>query len=1135
VLTIQLSNRFEVLRDALIAQLRPAGDSPFIAQQVVVPSSGMRRALSLALADAHGVCANIDFVYLAQWLWRQIGRVVESVQSESPFAASVLTWRIYGLLAEADWCRPFARLANYLREADPLRRLDLAARLAAVLEDYITYRQDWLQIWAKGGLIALPGGSPENQADQFWQAELWRRLIARMGAEQEHPANRFFRSLGASGAGRAQPLGLPPAVHVFCLPDIPPLYLDVLIGLGEWMQVHLYALNPCREYWFEIVDPKRLSRLVVRGEADHHEVGNRLLASWGSQARAQIEMLLDRADRAPVDDSGYRDDFPDSLLGQVQRSVLDLQQILPGSLRIEPSDPSIEVHVCHSRTRELEVLQDRLLGLFAGPAPPKLTDVLVVMPDLETAAPLIDAVFGNAPKDRHLPYSVSGRGRSAINAPARALFDLLGILTSRFASSEVLALLQQPVIGRRFGIDPDALVDIERWMQVSGIRWGIDGDHRRELALPAEERFTVEDGLHRLFLAYALPEHIDSPAFGRVPAGDPEGSKAQNLGLFAQFIHQLTALRRDLGRPRLPAQWAADLNAVLAACMLPIGNELDDLGDVRAAIAELNDHMTRGGLAIEVPLPVIRAALESLLQDPSRGAVPTGTITFSSMGSLRHLPFRVICCIGLDGGAFPANSRSGEFDLMAVEPRRGDRQRRLDDRNVFLDLILAARERFYVSFTGRSTRDNSTLPPSVVVSELLEALLPAIADAPESADSLALARDRLVVEHPLQPFSRACFSDGADARIRSFNRELGEALQRAAMRAATASAGRPAGARGVESPVDEPGGIEDGAIEAAAEEEGEEREATFAAAFFALPLSPPGEEWRTVSLDQLRRFFANPSRFLLRERLGIALDRDEGPPEDDEPFIAEFPQRAALGDRLLPHAMAGLGDRELESLAAAGIEYPAGELGAGLLSSELASLRHFAARVRAATHCEPLAPVSLEKIFDLDGQAWRFTAMLTGVRPAGLLLHRYDDTRPVDYLSGWLSHLALCAAAPPEAAQNTRWVSRDGEYRLEPCTDAAANLETLLRLYRRGLGEPLHFFPKSALAYVAAGRKLRAAREKWRPSGGGARGENEDSAYRIAFRGLGDPMDADFESCALAVFGEMWDCLRDERLRSAAP
>ena len=98
MLNIQFSNRLEVLRDALLARVAEFPASPLSAPQIIVPSGAMRRHLTLAMADRDGICANVDFLYLAEWLWRQIGHVVESVETDSPYATPVLTWRIFPLL-----------------------------------------------------------------------------------------------------------------------------------------------------------------------------------------------------------------------------------------------------------------------------------------------------------------------------------------------------------------------------------------------------------------------------------------------------------------------------------------------------------------------------------------------------------------------------------------------------------------------------------------------------------------------------------------------------------------------------------------------------------------------------------------------------------------------------------------------------------------------------------------------------------------------------------------------------------------------------------------------------------------------------------------------------------------------------
>jgi exodeoxyribonuclease V gamma subunit len=440
---------------------------------------------------------------------------------------------------------------------------------------------------------------------------------------------------------------------------------------------------------------------------------------------------------------------------------------------------------------------------------------------------------------------------------------------------------------------------------------------------------------------------------------------------------------------------------------------------------------------------------------------------------------------------------------MTAAPRAGDRQRRLDDRNLFLDLLLAARERLYLSYTGRSIRDDSVRPPSVLIAELIDTLLPALAP-PGDPKALAEARRRLIVEHPLQAFAESYFRD-EDPRRRSFNRELCEAVRHALERPASAT----------------------GESATPAEPDDEAAGGRGAPRFFTAPLAAPGAEWRRVSLDQLKTFFENPCRFLLRQRLGLSLYREDGTVSDEEPFTPDYAARQALAERLLPQAMQGLGKEALRRLAQAGIEYPPGAWGAAALDDEMGSLQRFALAVRDATRAAPWEPLRVELPFRLHGEDWVVSTMITDRRDSGLVLHRYDDTRPRDYLAGWLTHLVAAAASPTPA--ETRWISRNGEFRFTPCHAARSILEPLLLLYRRGLREPIHFFPKAAWAFIQAGRDLGKAREEWHPNYGGARGEDRHEAYRLALRGVGDPLDDDFKTCADIVFGSCCDYLVDPR------
>lgn len=1110
MLRLTLSNRFEFLLERLLDRLDDEACSPFTAQQVIVPSTALRRRVELACADRRRICANIEFSYLAQWLWTQIGQLVD-IQDQSPFSPALLAWRVFEVLGDRGFTDDHPRLARYLRDADPVMRLELAQRGATLIEHYITYRPQWLAAWSDGKRADIPGLDAGRAEDELWQSALWRRITAELGTRRQHPAAAFFETIERVGANAPALAGLPPSASVFCLNTLPPLYLDILRQLSRSIDIRIYTLNPCREYWFDVVDRKRLSYLAARAQDSHHEVGNALLAAWGKQTQAHIDLLFADDGNIAEEDSVFLPAGGEHLLARVQNAILDLGDLAPGSVALASGDRSIEVHVCHSLTRELEVLQDQLLAQFAAGDPPTPAQIVVLLPDLPAAAPLIDAVFGTAPAPRRIPYTITGLPQTRINPIARVLDSLLALCGSRFAASAVFDLLQQPPVAAQFGMEADDLERIHDWIRDAGIRWGLDASSRSRLDLPATERHSFADGLHRLFLGYALgdePAARNTVVAGRIAAANPEGGDAATLGRWWRFVRALADLRDHWSQPRDADAWQQSLSDALGRFTRADSDLVDDLRTMQAAINELHANMRRGGARSPLPLAVVHSALRTLLDDPGRGGVPGGVLTFSSLTSLRALPYRVVCLLGMNDGAFPSVNRPAEFDLMALRPQPGDRQRRLDERNLFLDLVLAARQRLYLSYSGRSIRDNSIAPPSVLLAELLDYVGAACATDPTDPASLHAVRQRLTVEHPLQAFSAEYFLAGGDARRRSFNAEYCEALRN--------------GLGGSAVLVVAPSGADD--------EDGDEIAAPQMDAtlpFFSGMLEPPPSEWRQVSLEQLLQFFGNPCRTLLVKRLNMALPVAEEELPDEEPFLPDYPGLQALSRRVLPAVLAGSDDGEVLALALAGNEFPPGPLGERLIIEEVARMRRFAAELAPQLAPVPLPAVHAQFAYPGEDEMWQLAGALGDLRPAGLVRYRYDEVRPTDYLAGWISHLFLCAAAPTDATLQTTWHSRDGSYRLRPCdaSTARAHLGELIGLYRRGLSAPLHFFPKSAWAYISGG--MTAARQRWTHSRNASWGESADPAYRLALRGVAEPLDGAFEECAHTVFAPLLDYLEE--------
>ncbi len=1116
MLNLHFSNRFETLADQLVRRLgQPApGRSAFEADEVIVPSAAITRRLITLLSRHHGICANVNFSYLARWLWQHTARLMPALPEAAQFDADVFAWRILAAFDDAEWSGAQPRLSAWLAQADPVMRHELAVRVAGLFDQYLTFRPEWLEAWYREETIAFPGADDGVMLDQQWQAALWRRLAAETASDGRHPVLALLQQLDAHGIGLAGTGALPASAHVFCLPTLPPVHLELLQRLGAHVDLHVYMLNPSEEFWFDVADARRLAWLAARGQAQYVDTGNRLLAAWGQQTKSSLGLLVDALADGVVEDARFTPTGATSVLGGLQDAILAAADLAPGSLAALADDRSVEVHVCHSLTRELEVLHDRLLGLMAGPNPPQPADILVVTPDLDAAAPLIDAVFGTAPRERHLPYAISGRARAQVNAPARALLDVLALVASRFAVNNVFGLLQQPVVARRFGLAEDDLDQIRDWLVQAGIHWALDADHRGGFDVPPEPRHSFADGLDRLFLGYALPTHLQTPFQGRLPAGAAEGSGALVLGVFWRFVDTLKSLRDRLATPRPPADWPALLADALRGFVAPSDAELDDLREVDDAIARLAEQWRRSALAQPLALDVVRAALEAALDDPARGGVPTGMITFAAMSSLRNVPFRVVCAIGLDDGAFPTTARPAEFDLMALAPRRGDRQRRHDERNVFLDLLLAARERVHLSYAGRSVRDNSVRPASVLVAELLDALLPALATDPSDPASRARARAALVVAHPLQAFAPQAFDVTQDVRLRSFQADYAEALRQ------SVSTPAPTATTSTQSDDD---------WEAANDDE----TAPSSVPFVARPLPDVDETWRDVPLARLAAFLRNPCRFLLEKRLGVALRRDDEELQDDEPFVPDNSGRAPLTRLLLPALLAGMPPEAARTLALAGTAVPPGGFGQRFLERELAGLRRFADQVREHTQQPVLPPHAASLVVQVDGQPWRLHAEFAELRPRGLLHHRYAKRSVGDYLDAWLPHALLCADGPSGMLPVATGIGRDGNFFLNECEQPVQALEALVRLYAQGLREPLAFFPRAAWEWFNGDRQGPAkAIAAFRPGGFNEYAEGNDAGYRLALRGRPDPfapevVDA-FYANALAVFTPLAACLEIE-------
>jgi exodeoxyribonuclease V gamma subunit len=1086
-------NRIEALAEQLLADAARRDTDVLRPETLIVPSLGMARWLKDRIALRDGVCANVECPYLGEFIWKSFSALLPDVPARSPFDPEVIAWCVFERLGALPEVPEYGPLAAYITHGDPQGRMGLACRIARLFDQYLVYRPDWLRAWERGRLLGL--GSDDTER---WQARLWREL-ARLSpsAFREHPKDHYLAAL-AGLADRKEDLRawLSPRIALFAIPHLPPLYFEILLALSAHIDIRYYLLNPCREYWADIVTERDLARLSLAGEAEesHHEIGHPLLAAWGRQPQQHLNLVATVCGEESVEqDEHYEDPAGVSLLALLQRSVLDLDDLDGKRLALSPHEHSVQVHVCHSLIRELEVLHDQLLSLFDAHPGLSPAEIVVMTPDLEAAAPHIDAVFGSAPRERHIPFGITGRASPSATPLLRAYATLLGLPRSRFEASIVMELIETPAVARRFDLGEADLACIRAWLRESGVRWGRDAEHRAALGLPAEPRHTWADSLARLLLGYALPGGGRRTFAGVLPYDDIEGSQALALGKLCTLFEALEGAARDLAIPRPPTEWATLLIAYTNRFLLPAEDEQGDVKRIRSLLTGLGEDAALATAHSPVGLEVIAAFLTERLMGTAPGASPTGAVTFCGIGSLRGLPFRVVCLIGLADTAFPRQAAVMEFDLMAERPRLGDRARRHDDRAAFLDALLCAREVLYLSYPGHNVRDDSPLPPAIPVSELLDYLGRSVAGG---ADAV---RRRLITEHRLQPWSPHYFRGlsggglsgggllGEWGALFSYAADYAEVAKRA--RTDSRSAARP---------------------------------------LFIHSLAEPGREWRQVEIDRLIDFFSHPIRFLLRERLGIHLGAGEAELPDQEPFQLGRQDGSRLAERLLPLCLAGADDAGIEEIALAGSELPHGAPGRIELRNEWRGLARFRADLIRLGPTHPLASLP----FALTIGEVSLTGSLSGLHPDGLFGHRLGTRGAFTLWNAWLRHLCLCAVSPTGVAARSRWLLKDVLLEFTPVEDAQAELGSLVGQYRHGLSTPLPYAPRSALALIEGSAAKAVSTWAGRPPQ--HPGENQDPWFRLLYGGARDDPPEGFETTAHALLDPLFAHRRETPAREAA-
>ncbi|MBV1862785.1 MAG: exodeoxyribonuclease V subunit gamma [Nannocystaceae bacterium] len=632
------SNRVERLLDALTTVVEPPLRDPLQPECIVVSSRGMNTWLSMQLSERLGVWAGGQFPFPRRFVDDLFAKVAP--QGPAWTDPQQLLWPILAELPGLLRTPPFIELRRFVERDDTGRHLfQLAHRIAHVFDQYPVFRPEMVLGWDAG-------------AEDHWQAVLWRVINDRLdGQHVAASAQDFIDALEDT-----PPAGLPARVSLFGVTTLPPFYVHVLQALDKVVPVHLFVVSPSQEYWAELrrhgMTPEVLDAVPP------------LLVSLGAVGR-EFQGVLELVDYQEGEESLYVDPGQESTLAALQSRMLHLQGLQTQRHKPAPTDRSVTLHACHSPMREVEVLHDHLLAMLADDPTLQPRDIAVLLTDVETYAPLVEAVFERDDDDpAFIPFCVADRSVRAENPLVDAFIRILAMVGGRVTASEVLDLLALEPVQARFGIAADELDRIASWVEGAKIRWGIDADHRGKHGQPKLSENTWRFGLHRLFLGVAMRGDGLEMFADVLPFDEIEGASSELLGRFGQFCEALFAAILGLEAARPVHEWQGDLEEMLQSLLVDPSassqpSALWDPQPLRGAL----DAITKDALAarfdddlgLEAILELVETRLES--DAPPRGFLAKG-VTFCAMLPMRSVPFRVVCMLGLSDGAFPRGGRT---------------------------------------------------------------------------------------------------------------------------------------------------------------------------------------------------------------------------------------------------------------------------------------------------------------------------------------------------------------------------------------------------------------------------------------------------------------------------------------------
>ncbi len=684
---------------------------------VIIPNYNTSFMLKMFLSRKLGICANFNFLLIDKFIWNIYKLIIPDISDNDFFKKENLFWVILYLLPKLINNKEFFFIKEYLyNDINNKKLVSLSFEISNIYDQYLKYRVDWLYKWEKFKLIDYIDNIHQN-----WQSILWRKIIYFFNKNFFCKWNKsklyyFF----IKNINRKYNIFLEKnidIIYIFNVSYIYPIYLDVIFLLSKYISVNYFLLNPCKKYnhvffYNNFFKKNNFSYFFYNNKKNFLNC-NLILLNYGKSFYEFLYFLnkYDFCEKNFFIKNKYT-----NIISLIKNDILNFNNKLIYKKNKIKDDKSIIIKSFCGYLNELNELKNFLFNLLIN-FDYKLSDIVIMVSDLDLYYPYINSVFGYN-KNNYIPYNIMENNVLYDNKLLNIFLNLLNIYNKNINFLNIISFLKEKVISDKFNISLFELNIIINISKDIGICCDINNILSKYF-IKEFNYFSLLNGINRILLGYCI--NNDFCEWNKIIPYSMIYSNfiSSLIEKLVSFLFKIIFWQKKLNFIYLFSDWVNICIKLLKdffSFNIIKNNLLFNNIFWNKLLYSYKFYKYKLKINIECFKKILFLFLKSKKINKNYSI---NKINFCSIGSLRLFKYKVICIIGMNDGIFPKKEYFCDFNLINFYKRICDIDKVNNYKYLFLEILISVVEKLYISYINFSFIKNKICYSSLLLNNFL--------------------------------------------------------------------------------------------------------------------------------------------------------------------------------------------------------------------------------------------------------------------------------------------------------------------------------------------------------------------------------------------------------------------------------